>query len=46
MIGEHTKEMLECDLKLENIAIPDLRDAIEHCEKVRDLFRETFSARS
>ena len=36
MIGEHTKEMLECDLKLENIAIPDLRDAIEHCEKVRD----------
>ena len=45
MIGEHTKEMLECDLKLENIAIPDLRDAIEHCEKVRDfvsrdLFRQ------
>ena len=37
--------MLECDLKLENIAIPDLRDAIEHCEKVRDfvsrdLFRQ------
>ena len=45
MIGENTKEMLECDLKLENIAIPDLRDAIEHCEKVRDfvsrdLFRQ------
>jgi bacterioferritin len=28
--------MLECDLKLEMIAIPDLRDAIEHCESVRD----------
>ncbi len=36
MIGENTKEMLECDLKLEMIAIPDLRDAIEYCEKVRD----------
>ena len=36
MIGENTKEMLECDLKLEHIAIPDLRDAVEHCEKVRD----------
>ena len=36
MIGENTKEMLECDLKLEYIAIPDLRDAVEHCEKVRD----------
>ena len=45
MIGENTQEMLECDLKLENIAVPDLRDAIEHCEKVRDfvsrdLFRQ------
>ena len=36
MIGENTKEMLQCDLKLENLAIPDLRDAIEYCEKVRD----------
>ena len=36
MIGEDVKEILECDLKLENNAIPDLRDAIEHCEKVRD----------
>ena len=36
MIGEDVKEILECYLKLENNAIPDLRDAIEHCEKVRD----------
>ena len=36
MIGEHPKEMLECDLKLELQAIPDLRDAIEYCESQRD----------
>ena len=35
-IGEHTKEMLECDLALEMDALPDLRDGIEHCESVRD----------
>lgn len=35
-IGEDVKETLECDLALELDAIPDLRDAIEHCEKVRD----------
>ncbi|QIZ78639.1 bacterioferritin [Ferrimonas lipolytica] len=35
-IGEHTKEMLECDLNLEMDAIPDLRDGIEYCEQVRD----------
>lgn len=35
-IGENPREMLECDLALENEAIPDLRDAIEHCEAVRD----------
>lgn len=36
MIGENTKEMLECDLKLEHMAVPDLRDGIAHCESVRD----------
>jgi len=36
MIGENTLEMLECDLKLEHLAIPDLRDGIEYCEQVRD----------
>ena len=35
-IGEDTKEILECDLALELQAIPDLRDGIEYCEKVRD----------
>ena len=36
MIGENTREMLECDLKLEQMAVPDLRDGIEYCESVRD----------
>ena len=35
-IGENTKEMLECDLALEMDAIPDLKDAIQHAEQVRD----------
>lgn len=35
-IGENTQEMLECDLKVELIAIPDLRDGIAYCESVRD----------
>ena len=36
MIGEDVKEILECDLKLEHLAIPDLRKGIAHCEKVED----------
>lgn len=35
-IGESVREILECDLALENEAIPLLRDAMEHCEAVRD----------
>jgi bacterioferritin len=35
-IGESVEEVLKADLALENEAIPPLRDAIEHCEKVRD----------
>ncbi len=35
-IGENVREVLECDLKLEHQAIPDLRDGIAHCEQVRD----------
>lgn len=43
-IGESVREVLECDLALEHQAIPDLRDAIEHCEQVRDyVSRELFS---
>ena len=45
MIGENTQEMLECDLKLEMMAIPDLKNAINYTESVsdfvtRDLFKE------
>ncbi len=36
MIGEHPKEMLECDLKLELQALPLLKEAIAHCEAVAD----------
>ncbi len=36
MVGENTGEMLQCDLKLELLAIPLLRDGIEYCESVRD----------
>lgn len=36
MIGEDVKETLECDLKLEHLAHPDLKAAIAHCEKVGD----------
>jgi bacterioferritin len=43
-IGEHTLEMLQCDLALEMEAIPDLREAIAYCEQLgdyisRDLFQ-------
>ena len=36
MIGEDVQETLECDLKLEQLAHPDLKAAIVHCEKVGD----------
>jgi bacterioferritin len=36
MIGEDVKETLECDLKLEQMAHPDLKGAIAHCEKIGD----------
>ncbi len=35
-IGENVRELLECDLALEHQAIPDLRDAVEYAEQVRD----------
>ncbi|MRD72026.1 bacterioferritin [Rhodocyclus tenuis] len=42
-IGENPKEMLECDLKLEHDAVPLLREAIAHCEKISDFVtRELF----
>lgn len=36
LIGENVQEILECDLKLEQKALGDLRAAIVHCESVRD----------
>ncbi len=36
MIGEDVEEILNCDLKLEQSALVDLREAIAVCEQVRD----------
>src|SRR5438094_10361487 len=36
LIGENVREILECDLRLEHTAIARLREAISHCEGVRD----------
>jgi bacterioferritin len=45
MIGENTQEILKCDLKLEMKAIPDLREAIAHCDSVQDyVTRELFKS--
>jgi len=42
-IGENTREMLQCDLALEQKAVPLLRDAILHCESCSDFVsRELF----
>ncbi len=44
-VGESVEEILKADLDLEHDAIPLLRDAIEHCEKVRDyVSRDLFAA--
>jgi len=36
LIGESAIETLSCDLKIENASIGHLREAIAHCESVRD----------
>jgi len=36
MIGENTPEMLVCDLKLEMMAVPDLKVAIIYAESIGD----------
>ena len=42
-IGENTEEILKADLALEYDALPMLKDAITHCESVRDyISREIF----
>ena len=43
LIGKSVPEVLECDLRLEQSAMPELREAIRYCERVddyisRDLF--------
>jgi bacterioferritin len=44
-IGENPQEALECDLKLEYLAVPDLKAAIAHCESVQDyVSRELFES--
>jgi bacterioferritin len=45
MIGEGAAEALECDLKLEQKARPDLQEAIAYCETVKDyVSRELFES--
>ena len=49
LIGENTREMLECDLKLEHKAHKDLKEAVAYAESVgdyvsRDLFVEIMDA--
>jgi bacterioferritin len=42
-VGEQPREVLECDLRLEQEALPLLREAIAHCEQVSDFVsRELF----
>lgn len=44
-IGQNVKEVLECDLRLEEEAIPDLKTAIADCESCGDyISRELFES--
>jgi bacterioferritin len=44
LIGNTVQEVLECDLRLEQLAMPQLREAIPYCERVRDFVtRDLFS---
>jgi bacterioferritin len=36
LIGENAVEVLHCDLKAELVSVDTLKDAIAHCESVRD----------
>ncbi len=43
-IGENPRELLECDLALENEGVPLLREAIAYCEEAGDFVsRELFA---
>jgi bacterioferritin len=44
LIGDTVQEVLEYDLRLEQVAMPQLREAIPYCERVRDFVsRDLFS---
>jgi bacterioferritin len=44
-VGENVQEILQCDLRMEHNAHPDLKDAVAHCETVRDyVSRDLFAA--
>jgi bacterioferritin len=44
-VGQNAREILECDLKLEMEAVPDLRESIEYSERTGDFVsRDLFSA--
>ena len=44
LVGKNVPDLLERDLKLEQQAMPQLREAIPYCEKVRDFVtRDLFS---
>ena len=45
MIGENVEEILRCDLKIEMIAIPDLREAIGYAESINDYVSREILAR-
>lgn len=43
LIGQQPEEMLRCDLELERMAVPDLKDGIAYCESNGDyVSRELF----
>ncbi len=44
-VGETVEEVLKADMEIENIAIPLLRDAVQHCESVRDFVSRDLFAR-
>jgi bacterioferritin len=45
LIGENVQELVECDLRLEQAAMPRLREAIAYCETVKDFIsRELFES--
>jgi bacterioferritin len=44
LIGESVREVIQCDLSLEMMSLPDLKLAITHCEMVKDFIsRELFT---